>query len=229
MVTFVIGGMTGVLMAVPPADFVLHNSLFLVAHFHNVIIGGCAVRCDRGLHLLVSESVRFQAATKGLGRKPSFWFWLIGFYVAFMPLYALGLMGMTRACSTTTFLRGVRGWWLRRDRRGGRLLRGLSCRVAQLVVSDPPARELLRRYRAIPGTGVATLEWATRIAAAGLAILRCCPHVAGARCLLEHQAARSASRRQCATSLSYDADRDTDEQSDRLHLRILRHRLWDSP
>ena len=40
MVTFVVGGMTGVLLAVPPADFVLHNSLFLVAHFHNVIIGG---------------------------------------------------------------------------------------------------------------------------------------------------------------------------------------------
>jgi heme/copper-type cytochrome/quinol oxidase subunit 1 len=61
MLTFVIGGMTGVLLAVPPADFVLHNSLFLIAHFHNVIIGGVLFGMLRGHHLLVPEGVRLQA------------------------------------------------------------------------------------------------------------------------------------------------------------------------
>ena len=61
MLTFVIGGMTGVLLAVPPADFVLHNSMFLVAHFHNVIIGGVRVRHVRRHHLLVPQGVRLQA------------------------------------------------------------------------------------------------------------------------------------------------------------------------
>ena len=64
MVTFVIGGMTGVLLAVPPADFVLHNSLFLVAHFHNVIIGGVLFGAFAGYHLLVSEGVRLPAARR---------------------------------------------------------------------------------------------------------------------------------------------------------------------
>jgi hypothetical protein len=61
MLTFVIGGMTGVLLAVPPADFVLHNSLFLVAHFHNVIIGGVVFGCFAGNRLLVPEGLRLQA------------------------------------------------------------------------------------------------------------------------------------------------------------------------
>jgi cytochrome o ubiquinol oxidase subunit 1 len=94
MVTFVIGGMTGVLLAVPPADFVLHNSLFLVAHFHNVIIGGVVFGADGRLQLLVPQGVRLHARrTLGQG---AFWCWFIGFYLAFMPLYVLGLMGMTR-------------------------------------------------------------------------------------------------------------------------------------
>ena len=62
MITFVIGGMTGVLLAVPPADFVLHNSLFLVAHFHNVIIGGVLFGAFAGYHLLVSQGLRLPAA-----------------------------------------------------------------------------------------------------------------------------------------------------------------------
>ena len=58
IVTFVIGGMTGVLLAVPPVDFLLHNSLFLVAHFHNVIIGGVVFGVFAGTDLLVAEGVR---------------------------------------------------------------------------------------------------------------------------------------------------------------------------
>ena len=92
--TFVIGGMTGVLLAIPPADFVLHNSLFLVAHFHNVIIGGVLFGAFAGYMYWFPKAFGFQLH-EGLG-KASFWCWLIGFYLAFFPLYALGLMGATR-------------------------------------------------------------------------------------------------------------------------------------
>ena len=92
--TFVIGGMTGVLLAIPPADFVLHNSLFLVAHFHNVIIGGVLFGAFAGYMYWFPKAFGFRLH-EGLG-KASFWCWLIGFYLAFMPLYALGLMGATR-------------------------------------------------------------------------------------------------------------------------------------
>ncbi|MBW8734950.1 MAG: cbb3-type cytochrome c oxidase subunit I, partial [Asticcacaulis sp.] len=94
IITFVIGGMTGVLMAVPGADFVLHNSVFLIAHFHNVIIGGVVFACIAGLNYWFPKAFGFRLHD-GLG-KVSFWCWLVGFYIAFMPLYALGLMGMTR-------------------------------------------------------------------------------------------------------------------------------------
>ncbi|WP_156410163.1 cytochrome o ubiquinol oxidase subunit I [Bosea sp. Root381] len=94
MLTFVIGGMTGVLLAVPPADFVLHNSLFLVAHFHNVIIGGVLYGLLAGIVYWWPKAFGFRLhPTMG---KISFWFWVIGFWVAFTPLYVLGLMGVTR-------------------------------------------------------------------------------------------------------------------------------------
>jgi cytochrome o ubiquinol oxidase subunit 1 len=92
--TFVIGGMTGVLLAIPPADFVLHNSLFLVAHFHNVIIGGVLFGAFAGYMYWFPKAFGF-TLHEGLG-KATFWCWLVGFYLAFMPLYALGLMGATR-------------------------------------------------------------------------------------------------------------------------------------
>ena len=92
--TFVIGGMTGVLLAIPPADFVLHNSLFLVAHFHNVIIGGVLFGAFAGYMYWFPKAFGF-TLHEGLG-KAAFWCWLVGFYLAFMPLYVLGLMGATR-------------------------------------------------------------------------------------------------------------------------------------
>ncbi len=98
MVTFTIGGMTGVLMAVPPADFVLHNSLFLIAHFHNAIIGGVVFGVMAGMNYWFPKVFGFRLDP--FWGKVSFWCWIIGFYVAFMPLYALGLMGMTRRLDT---------------------------------------------------------------------------------------------------------------------------------
>ncbi|HKD77958.1 MAG TPA: cbb3-type cytochrome c oxidase subunit I, partial [Ktedonobacterales bacterium] len=94
MVTFVIGGMTGVLLAVPPVDFVLHNSVFLVAHFHNVIIGGVLFGALAGYNYWFPKAFGFTLDEKW--GKASFWCWLFGFYLAFTPLYVLGLMGMTR-------------------------------------------------------------------------------------------------------------------------------------
>ena len=94
MVTFVIGGMTGVLLAVPPVDFVLHNSVFLVAHFHNVIIGGVVFGAMAGYNYWFPKAFGF-TLDEWWG-KASFWCWLVGFYLAFMPLYVLGMMGMTR-------------------------------------------------------------------------------------------------------------------------------------
>lgn len=97
IITFPIGGMTGVLLAVPGANFVLHNSLFLIAHFHNVIIGGVVFGCFAGLTYWFPKLFGFRLDEKWGIR--AFWCWIIGFFTAFMPLYVLGFMGMTRRLS----------------------------------------------------------------------------------------------------------------------------------
>jgi cytochrome o ubiquinol oxidase subunit I len=94
IVTFAIGGSTGVLMAVPPADFVLHNSLFLVAHFHNVLIPGALFGFFAGYYYWFPKATGFRLQ-ENWGKR-AFWCWLIGFYLAFAPLYILGFMGMPR-------------------------------------------------------------------------------------------------------------------------------------
>ncbi|VFP84471.1 Cytochrome bo(3) ubiquinol oxidase subunit 1 [Candidatus Erwinia haradaeae] len=97
LITFSVGGMTGVLLAIPGADFVLHNSLFLVAHFHNVIIGGVVFGCFAGITYWFPKACGFILnETWGIR---AFWFWIIGFFVSFLPLYILGFMGMTRRLS----------------------------------------------------------------------------------------------------------------------------------
>jgi cytochrome o ubiquinol oxidase subunit 1 len=92
--SFILGGMTGVLMSVPAVDFQLHNSLFLVAHFHNMVIGGVLFGYFCGLAYWFPKIFGFGLSEK-LG-KAAFWLWITGFAVAFIPLYVLGLMGMTR-------------------------------------------------------------------------------------------------------------------------------------
>ncbi len=156
MITFVIGGMTGVLLAVPPADFVLHNSVFLVAHFHNVIIGGVLFGGFAGYNYWFPKAFGFRLH-EGLG-KLAFWCWLVGFYVAFMPLYVLGLMGMTRRMQHYD----VAEWhpWLLVAALGAAIiLVGIMVQVAQLVVSIRN-REELRDLTGDPWNG-RSLEWAT--------------------------------------------------------------------
>ncbi|WP_051909299.1 cytochrome o ubiquinol oxidase subunit I [Paenirhodobacter enshiensis] len=94
IITFTIGGMTGVMLAIPPVDFQLHNTLFLIAHFHNVIIGGVVFGTYAAVYFWWPKAFGFKLMDKW-GRR-SFWLWFTGFYFAFMPLYALGLMGVTR-------------------------------------------------------------------------------------------------------------------------------------
>ncbi len=94
MVVFSIGGMTGVMMAMPAADFVLHNSLFLIAHFHNVIIGGVYFGYVAGLNFWWPKVLGFKM-NESWGKR-AFWCWFIGFFVAFVPLYIAGFEGMTR-------------------------------------------------------------------------------------------------------------------------------------
>lgn len=97
LIVFTIGGMTGVLLAVPGADFILHNSVFLIAHFHNVIIGGVVFGCFAGLTYWFPKATGFMLNEKWGTR--AFFCWVIGFMFAFLPLYALGFMGMTRRIS----------------------------------------------------------------------------------------------------------------------------------
>jgi cytochrome o ubiquinol oxidase subunit I len=94
IVTFTIGGMAGVLLSVPPADFQLHNSLFLVAHFHTMVIGGVVFGYFAGITYWFPKVFGFKLNER-LG-KYAFWCWITGFMVTFIPLYILGLMGATR-------------------------------------------------------------------------------------------------------------------------------------
>jgi cytochrome o ubiquinol oxidase subunit 1 len=156
LVTFVIGGMTGVLLAVPPADFLLHNSLFLVAHFHNVIIGGVLFAAMAGITYWFPKAFGFRLH-EGWG-KAVFWLSLAGFYVVFMPLYVAGLLGMTRRLQHYDMAMW-RPWML--IAAFGIVLMALSavCQVVQLVVSIR-RREALRDTTGDPWDG-RSLEWAT--------------------------------------------------------------------
>ena len=152
--TFAIGGMTGVLMAIPPVDFQTHNSLFLVAHFHNVIIGGVLFGYFAGFIYWFPKVFGFKLQ-RYLGRI-AFFFWVTGFYVAFMPLYALGLYGAMRrinhydtASWQPYFIVAAIG--------AGLILIGVIFQIAQLIVSIR-SREALRDRTGDPWNG-RTLEW----------------------------------------------------------------------
>jgi cytochrome o ubiquinol oxidase subunit 1 len=156
MVTFVLGGMTGVLMAIPPADYVLHNSLFLIAHFHNTIIGGVLFGLMAGYTYWFPKAFGFTLDER-LG-KMVFWCWFVGFYLAFMPLYALGLMGATRRMQHYT----DPSWQpLMQVALLGAvfIFMGIILTAVQLVVSIR-TRDLRRDLTGDPWNG-RTLEWST--------------------------------------------------------------------
>ncbi|WP_368621827.1 cytochrome o ubiquinol oxidase subunit I [Paraburkholderia sp. BR13444] len=156
LVTFTIGGMTGVLLAIPGADFLLHNSLFLVAHFHNTVIAGGLFGYFAGLNYWFPKVFGFKLNER-LG-KYSFWCWVIGFYLAFMPLYMLGFMGMTRRLNHydnpawTPYLQVA---WVG----AVFILAGIGLLIAQILVS------IRERKQNLDVTGdpwdARTLEWST--------------------------------------------------------------------
>src|ERR1700722_9879057 len=156
MVTFVIGGMTGVLMAIPPADFVLHNSLFLVAHFHNVVIGGVVFGAMAGYTYWFPKAFGFTLDER-LG-KAAFWCWFVGFYVTFVPLYIVGLDGMTRRMQHYSQPEWY-PWTLVAGVGALIILTGIILQVTQLTVSIR-TRARRRELTGDPWDG-RTLEWAT--------------------------------------------------------------------
>ena len=154
--TFTLGGMTGVLLAVPGADFVLHNSLFLIAHFHNVIIGGVVFGYLAGFNYWFPKAMGFKL--NEFWGKWAFGLWISGFFVAFVPLYILGFMGMTRRVSNQIdpeyhLLLAIAAVG------AAIILFGIVCQLIQLAVSIRD-RHQLRDVTGDPWGG-RTLEWAT--------------------------------------------------------------------
>lgn len=155
VVTFTIGGMTGVLMSLPAVDFQVHNSLFLVAHFHNMIIGGVLFGYFAGVSYWFPKVAGFRLH-EGLG-KIAFWCWLIGFLLAFMPLYALGMMGATRRLDHYDASMGWQWLFIVAGIGVAVIAAGIGFQVLQLIVS------FLQRRSRRDITGDAwngrTLEW----------------------------------------------------------------------
>nr|NGX27221.1 Cytochrome bo(3) ubiquinol oxidase subunit 1 [Chlamydiota bacterium] len=156
IVTFTVGGMAGVLMSIPGADFQMHNSLFLIAHFHSVIIGGVVFGFFAGYSYWFPKFLGFKLNEK-LG-KCAFWCWLIGFLVAFLPLYLLGLMGATRRLNhydvlgwQPLFIVAALGVIL--------ILAGVGFQVLQVIVSVKQRKEN-QDTTGDPWNG-RTLEWTT--------------------------------------------------------------------
>lgn len=94
VLNFTIAGMTGMLLASPPVDYQVHNSLFLIAHFHGMVIGGFLFGFFSAFTYWFPKFTGFFLDEK-LNRY-AFWCWMSGFLLAFMPLYMLGFMGATR-------------------------------------------------------------------------------------------------------------------------------------
>lgn len=158
MVTFAIGGMTGVLLAIPGADFVLHNSLFVIAHFHNVIIGGAVFGYIAGFAFYFPKAFGFKLH-EGWG-KAAFWFWISGFFVAFMPLYALGFMGMTRRLNATTNPEWVPYLYVAMF--GAVMIAvGIACQLIQLYVSVRDRNKPENMCEHGDPWNAHTLEWST--------------------------------------------------------------------
>lgn len=155
-VTFTIGGVTGVLMAVPAIDYQVHNSLFLVAHFHNMIIGGVLFGVFAGISYWFPKFAGFRLH-EGLG-KAAFWAWLIGFLLAFIPLYILGFMGAARRLDTYDPSLGWQGLFIVAGVGVMVILLGTFLQIVQFGYSVWKRKELAVGPDPWDGR---TLEWST--------------------------------------------------------------------
>ena len=157
VVTFTIGGVTGVMMAVPAIDFQLHNSLFLVAHFHNMIIGGVVFGYFAGITYWFPKIFGFRLNER-LGKYAA-WCWIVGFCVAFLPLYALGIMGATRRLDHYESSMGWQGLFVVAAFGAAIIMTGVALQIVQIIVS------IVNRKDNLDTTGdpwdARTLEWST--------------------------------------------------------------------
>jgi cytochrome o ubiquinol oxidase subunit 1 len=155
VVLFTLGGIAGVVMAEPPADYQLHNSLFLVAHFHTMIVSGVLFGYFAGLTYWFPKIFGFRLDER-LGRR-AFWFWLFGFILAFGPLYVLGLMGATRRIDHYAAATGWQGWFIIAAIGAVLIACGFITQIMQLVHSIK-CRNDRRDTTGDPWNG-RTLEW----------------------------------------------------------------------
>lgn len=156
IVTFTLGGVTGVLMSVPAIDFQMHNSLFLVAHFHNMIIGGVIFGAFAALTYWWPKFAGFRLNER-IG-KYAFWCWMIGFLVAFLPIYALGMMGATRRLDSYDASLGWQGLFIVAGVGVAIIMLGVLLQIVQVGYSFYKRKEYA--VGGDPWDG-RTLEWAT--------------------------------------------------------------------
>lgn len=154
--TFTIGGLTGVMLSVPPADFQFHNSLFLVAHFHTMIIGGVVFGAFAAFTYWFPKFTGF-TLNERIG-KWAFWFWILGFLMAFIPLYILGFMGATRRLDHYDPSLGWQGLFIVAGVGVVMICIGIAFQVLQVVVSIIQRDK--NRVGGDPWDG-RTLEWST--------------------------------------------------------------------
>jgi cytochrome o ubiquinol oxidase subunit 1 len=157
IIVFVIGGNAGVLLSIPPFDFQVHNSLFLIAHFHSVIIGGVLFGFFSAVSYWFPKITGFSLNDR-LGQA-AFWFWLAGFTLAFMPLYALGLMGATRRLDHYDDLPGWQPLLIVASVGFGLIAIGFGIQILEIIVSVKQ-RNRRRDLTGDPWDG-RSLEWAT--------------------------------------------------------------------
>jgi len=157
--TFAIGGLTGVMMAVPAIDFQVHNSLFLVAHFHNMIIGGVLFGAFAAFTYWFPKFAGFRL-NETLG-KCAFWCWLIGFLLAFMPLYVLGLMGATRRLDHYDASLGWQWLFIIAGVGVATIALGLAFQILQIVYSFIMRKKYENRDLSGDPWDGRTLEWST--------------------------------------------------------------------
>jgi cytochrome o ubiquinol oxidase subunit 1 len=149
--------MAGVLLASPAADFQLHNSLFLVAHFHTMIVGGALFGIFAGITYWFPKVTGF-TLHEGLG-KIAFWLWIVGFFASFVPLYILGFMGASRRIDHYDASTGWQPLFIVALIGGLIIAAGVAVQLLQIFVS------VLKRKENMDTTGdpwnARTLEWAT--------------------------------------------------------------------
>jgi cytochrome o ubiquinol oxidase subunit I len=154
---FTIGGMSGVILAVPPSDFQLHNSLFLVAHFHSNVIGGVLFGIFAAITYWFPKIAGFRLNER-IGRY-AFWCWIVGFCMSFIPMYILGLMGATRRLDHYDSATGWQPLYIMMFVGGLVIAVGVALQVVQIIASFIQKRRLLDTT-GDPWDG-RTLEWAT--------------------------------------------------------------------